>query len=312
MSILSKPYFHDEEAAIKYLESIVWTDGVSCPHCKTSGRVYDLKGKTTRPGLKKCGACRKQFTVKVGTIFESSHIPLHKWFQASYLMACSKKGISAHQLHRILEITYKSAWFMCHRIREAMKDDPKRPLGFLRKDPIVELDETYIGGKEKNKHKHKRLKGTGGINKMPVLSLVQRGGDVRSFHAPVVTAEELRPIVYKHVYTSATLMTDEALIYPAMAGRYKSHEAVKHNKGEYVRGKAHTNTAENYFSILKRGIIGVFHHVSAQHLPKYLAEFDCRYNQRMVSDHERFNNILANVVGRRLRYREKLSTSISN
>lgn len=305
MSILSKPYFHDEEAAIKHLESIVWANGISCPHCKASGRVYDLKGKTTRLGLKKCGACRKQFTVKIGTIFEDSHIPLHKWFQASYLMACSKKGISAHQLHRILEITYKSAWFMCHRIREAMKDDPKRPLGFLRKDPVVELDETYIGGLEKNKHKHKRLRGTGGVNKMPVLSLVQRGGDVRSFHAPIVTAEELRPIVYKHVYTSATLMTDEALIYPAMAGRYKGHEAVKHNKGEYVRGKAHTNTAENYFSILKRGIIGVFHHVSAQHLPKYLAEFDCRYNQRMVSDHERFENILANVVGRRLVYKER-------
>lgn len=303
MSILSKPYFHDETAAIKHLESIIWAGGISCPHCNTTGKTYELKGKTTRIGLKKCGACRKQFTVKIGTIFEDSHIPLYKWLQAVYLVASSKKGISAHQLHRTLEITYKSAWFMAHRIREAMKNDDDKPLG-RGKDKIVEIDETYVGGKEKNKHASKRKHlGTSGIGKEAVLSMIQRDGDVRSFHVPVVTAEALRPIVYKNVHTNAKLMTDEALIYPAMSGRYAGHEAVSHARGEYVRGVAHNNTVEGYFSILKRGIVGVFHHVSPQHLHRYLAEFDFRYNWRGVRDNERADELLRRVVGKRLMYK---------
>lgn len=303
MSILSKPYFHDEIKAYAYLENIIWPNGPTCPHCGSVERIGTMAGKATRIGLKKCYVCRKQFTVKVGTVYESSHIPLHKWLQATYLMCSSKKGMSALQIQRTLEITYKSAWFMCHRIREAMKDGNISPIGGDNK--IVEIDETYVGGKEKNKHANKRLKaGRGAVGKEPVVSLVERGGKVRSMHLPQVTAKTLAPILEQHVCRKSYLMTDDATVYPAVAGEYAGHESVNHSGGEYVRGDAHVNTAENYFSLLKRGIIGTFHHVSQQHLGRYVCEFDFRYNEQKISDAERTERALSGAVGKRLLYRD--------
>ncbi len=208
MSILSKPYFHNEAEAYVYLESVLWPNGPVCPHCGSVERISAMGGKATRIGLKKCYACRQQFTVKVGTVYESSHVPLHKWLQATFLMASSKKGISAHQLHRTLEVTYKTAWFMAHRIREAMKDDSISPIGGQNK--VVEIDETYVGGKEKNKHANKRLRaGRGSVGKAPVVSLVERGGKVRSMHLPEVTAKTLKPVLKTHINKQTYLMTDE-------------------------------------------------------------------------------------------------------
>lgn len=302
MSILSKEYFHDEQAAVTYLESVIWPNGPVCPHCGCMDRVYDLKGKATRIGLKKCGECRKQFTVKVGTVFESSHIPLHKWLQAAYLLACSKKGMSAHQLHRILEITYKSAWFMTHRLREAMRVAHIEPLGGA--GSVVEADETYVGGLEKNKHRKKRnKKGRGPVCKEAVFSLVERGGKVRSTHVPNVNAETLRPILYKQLHSESRLMTDEAKIYKPLGKAFAEHKAVSHSIGEYVRGDAHTNTIENYFSIFKRGIKGVYQHCGPQHLKRYLAEFDFRYNERDIDDLSRSTIVLRGIIGKRLLYK---------
>lgn len=302
MSVLSKEYFHNEEAAIKHLESIIWADGISCPKCGVVDNSYPLKGKTTRVGLRKCGACRQPFTVKIGTVFESSHIPAYKWLQATYLIASSKKGISAHQLHRTLEITYKSAWFMMHRIREAMAphgDLP--PLG--GKDKVVEVDETFVGGKEKNKHANKKLRaGRGAVGKEAVLSLIERGGKVRSHHGESVNAETLRPILNKQIAAETHLMTDDARQYIPLGKTFAKHDAVKHSIGEYVRGGAHTNTIEGYFSIFKRGMTGVYQHCSSKHLKRYLAEFDFRYNEREISDFERANNILKGADGKRLTY----------
>jgi len=314
MSILSKPHFHDEAKAYAYLEGILWPHGAVCPHCGSTEKVYCLEGVKSKPskknpegkerfGLKKCGACREQFTVTVGTVYESSHIPLHKWLQATYLMCSSKKGISALQIQRTLEITYKSAWFMCHRIREAMKDGNMTPMGGQNK--VVEIDETYVGGKEKNKHANKRLRaGRGAVGKAPVVSLVERDGRVRSMHLPEVTAKTLRPILDRHIDKKTYLMTDEARVYPAVTEAFAGHGSVNHSGGEYVRGTFwHTNTVENYFSILKRGIVGTFHHVSQQHLGRYVAEFDFRYNERKISDAERADAALSGAVGKRLTYR---------
>lgn len=302
MSILSKPYFHDEAAAYSKLESIVWPNGPVCPHCGGVEKIYEIKGKTARIGLKKCGQCRKQFTVKVGTVFESSHVALNLWLQAAYLMASSKKGVSANQLHRTLGVTLKTAWFMAHRLREAMRETSFAPLG--GENMVVEADETYIGGKEKNKHRNKRLnRGRGAVGKEAAFSLVERDGRVRSFHVPAVSAKTLKPILRKHLDERTYLMTDEAAVYPKVAGDM-AHGTVNHSIGEYVRGHFwHTNTVENYFSVLKRGVTGVYHHVSQQHLKRYLAEFDFRYNERTVTDGERFDGALAGIVGKRLTYR---------
>jgi transposase-like protein len=296
--------FTNSLAAATYLESLRWPNGPVCPHCGESKRkAYRLKSNTRR--LWKCAACRKQFTVTVGTIFESSHIPLHKWLLAFYLLCSSKKGMSAHQLHRMLGIQYKSAWFMCHRIRYAMRQGPFQE----RLRGVVEVDETYIGGKARNRRKRYQgvtKTGRGSPNKVPVVVLVERGGQARSFRAATVTGEELKGAIRRHVDRSARIMTDAFPSYRGLAPEFASHEVVNH-LDEWVRGEAHTNTAENFFSILKRGIDGVYHHVSEAHLPRYLDEFDFRYNTLArdgYTDADRTVKALSQVGGRRLRYEE--------
>ena len=275
MSLLSQPHFHNEAAAIARLEAIVWPNGPYCPRCGGFDRITLVKGG--RAGLRRCGPCKREFTVTVGTIFERSHIKLHKWFQAAHLMASSKKGISAHQLHRTLKITYKTAWFMEHRLREAMRE--LRPNGQLGGEgKTVEIDETYIGGKEGNKHRAKQTHIRGGSGKEITFSLVERGGRVRSHHVPSVSAKTLRPILREQINEARRVFSDEG---GAKVGRtFDEWDTVNHSLGEYVRGDVHTNTIESYFSILKRGITGTYHHVSRQHLKRYLAEFDFRYNER--------------------------------
>jgi transposase-like protein len=302
MSVLSKPYFHDEAKAFEYLESILWADGIVCPHCGTiGGRVYELKGKSTRLGLKKCGECRQQFTVKVGTVFEHGRMPLNKMLQAVYLMTSSKKGISAHQMHRILEISYKSAWFLMHRIREAMRSGDLAPFG--GEGGVVEVDETFIGRREGVE------KGRGGYaHKVPVLSLVHReSGQCRSFVVDNVTRETLIPIVLRNVDRETYIMTDEATQYRGQFRHvYLGHGRVNHGAGEYGRGRVHTNTVEGSFSIFKRGMKGVYQHCSEKHLHRYVAEFEFRYNNRTalgVEDGERSRQALRGLIGKRLTYR---------
>ena len=304
MSKLNSPHFINEDEARKYLENLRWPHGTVCPHCGSVGNAYATK----RPGLYRCGSkeCRKDFTAKVGTIYEGSHIPLHKWLLASYLLCSSKKGMSSHQLHRTLGVTYKSAWFMTHRIREAMAPHSSLPpLGGQGK--TVEADETYVGGKEKNKHaKDRKHAGRGAVGKQAVFSLVERGGAVRSTHVPAVNAHTLRPILNQQLDTASRLMTDEARHFLPLAGEYADHQAVNHGIGEYVRGEAHTNTIEGYFSIFKRGMGGIYQHCSEQHLKRYLAEFDFRYNNRValgVDDDMRTIAAIKGAEGKRLTYR---------
>ncbi|MBK6708206.1 MAG: IS1595 family transposase [Sphingomonadales bacterium] len=313
MSVLSKPYFHDEAKAFTYLESIIWADGVVCPHCGiVGGRVYDLSnvhGKASkkspegavRHGLKKCGECRKQFTVKVGTVFEHGRMPLHKMLQAVYLMTSSKKGISAHQLHRVLEITYKSAWFLAHRIREAMRSGELSPFG--SDGGAVEVDETYIG----HRNSSKRAKG-GHAHKMAVLSLVDRSsGKVRSFSIDGTIASEVHPIVRENIAKEARLMTDEARIYWKIGKEYAEHGRTLHGIGQYVKGDVHSNTVEGFFSIFKRGMRGVYQHCSERHLHRYLAEFDFRYSNREANgldDYLRSVEAMKGISGKRLTYRQ--------
>ena len=305
MTNLTDPIYHDEIKARKHLEAIRWPDGPYCPRCGVmDDRITKLKGKSTRPGVYKCKDCRKPFSVTVGTVFERSKIPLTKWLLATELLTASKKGMAAHQLHRMLGVTYKTAWFMAHRIREAMREFNPDPLGGEGK--IVEADETFIGGQQKNMHRHKRIKGTGGVGKESVFSLVERGGSVRSQHVPSVSARTLRPILVAQVDRKSTLMTDDAGQYRIMGPEFARHESVIHGAGEYVRGDAYTNTVENYFSILKRGITGCYFHVSQKHLKRYLCEFDFRYNERAglgVTDSERRDKALKGIAGKRLTYR---------
>jgi transposase-like protein len=304
MSDLHAKHLNNEVAARRYLEALRWPTGPICPHCGTIGEAYE----TSKEGLYRCGAkeCRKDFTVTIGTIFERSHIPLHKWLLAFHLMCSSKKGISAHQLHRMLGVTYKSAWFMAHRIRESMREGNPDPLGGTGK--TVEADETYIGGKEKNKHLGKRKRGNiGGKGKEAVFALVERGGAVRSHHIPEVTGKTLRPILVSQVDRKSFLMTDEAGQYLHVGKEFARHETVNHGIEEYVRGEAHTNTIEGYFSILKRGINGTYHHVSQAHLKRYLGEFDFRYNERQalgVDDAARTDKAIKGAEGKRLTYRQ--------
>ncbi len=302
MSVLSRPYFHDEAAAFAHLEGQLWPVAPICPHCgSVNAKHYDL-GKT-RMGLRKCceKGCRKQFTVKVGTVFEQAHIPLNKCLQAVYFMCVSKKGMSAHQLHRTLEISYKAAWFLCHRIREAMRDDGSFDmLGGANK--VVEADETYIGGKAKNRAFREPAK------KKAVLSLIERDGKVRSFHLANVTAESVRPLIAKNADKASMLMTDESTIYTKIGKDFALHGTVNHSASEYARlgGFIGINVSENFFSIVKRGIVGTYHSVSEAHLHRYLAEFDFRYNNRSklgCEDAERTARAMSGIVGKRLKYR---------
>ncbi|MDP3660787.1 IS1595 family transposase [Phenylobacterium sp.] len=302
---LTDKTFHDDEAARIHLEAQRWPDGAYCPHCGEAENVTLLGGKSTKPGTYICKSCRTKFTVTVGTVFERSHIGLAKWMLAFRLMASSKKGVSAHQLHRTLGVTYKSAWFMAHRIREAMRLDAPEPLGGEGK--VVEVDETYVGGKEANKHANKRNSRDMFGRKEAVVTLVERGGAARSFHVANVTAKTLRPVIVKNASRKSHLMTDGARMYPRVGREFAAHSAVDHASGEYVRlGHHHSNTVENYFSILKRGVIGTYHHVSEAHLSRYLDEFDFRYSNRSglgVDDVMRTNAMLKGSTGKRLTYR---------
>lgn len=309
--VLTAPQFHNEEAAFAHVERLLWPNGPTCPHCgATEEHIGRLTGKTSRAGLRKCYACRETFTVRVGTIFEDSHLPLHLWLQVIHLMCASKKGIATRQIQRMLNCSMKTAWHLTHRIRKAMDDGGLGPLGGEGK--TVEADETFIGGKLKNKHKHIReqVKPGGAWGKQTVLSLVERNGRVRSMHVASVTEKNVRAVLQTHIDARSQLYTDDAGQYRHI-GEVFAHEAVNHGKDEYVRGRAHTNTIENYFSILKRGITGNYFHVSEAHLHRYLAEFDFRYSNREgrgIDDVSRAALAVKGMVGKRLTYQTTLRT----
>lgn len=295
---LTNPIFTDAEKAREHLESINWPEGPFCPHCGETENVHRLAGKSHRAGLIQCNSCLKNFTVTVGTVFERSKISLNKWMLATYLLSSSKKGMSAHQIHRMLGVTYKTAWFMCHRIREAMKQDTG-PLGGPGR--TVEADETYVGGKAVNRAFRKPA------NKKAVVALVERidtgTGNVRSFHVANVNAKTLRPLIVTNVKRDTHLMTDRASVYVEVGREYDGHGKLDHSASEYVRDANHTNTVENFFSIFKRGVIGTYHHMSEAHLARYCAEFDFRYNTRLIDDRQRADAALRGIVGKRLTYR---------
>lgn len=303
MSYLSQPHFHNEAAAYAFVESRVWPNGPVCPHCGGVERNKLMGGASTRIGTYKCYDCRKPFTVKVGTIFESSHIPLRLWLQGIYLVAASKKGISANQLHRTLGITLKSAWFMGHRIREAMRDNSTDLLG--GGGSIVEADETFMGPKRGEKVIQ------GGGHRSKVVSLVSREGKTRSFHVANVDKDNLKPILLAHIAKDTHLMTDGAGHYKKIGKEFDLHESTNHTQKEYAKAsvvdgvRAHSNTVESYFGILKRGISGIYHHVSEEHLQRYVDEFDFRFSNRKslgIDDNQRADLLLKGVVGKRLTY----------
>jgi transposase-like protein len=302
MSLLSREQLQDEEAAYAWVEANIWPEGPVCPHCKGTERISKMKGTATRIGLYKCYACRKQFNVKVGSIFEKSHVPMHVWLQAFFLIAGSKKGVSSNQLHRTLGVTLKTAWFMGHRIREAMRTGSLLPpMG--GPGSIIEADETYIG---KTKNYVRRANQAGSAHKQKVLSLVERGGDVRSFKVDDVKAETIKPIIDANISKESRLMTDQAKYYTVLGREFASHEVVDHSRDEWKRGDAHTNTLEGYFSVFKRGMKGVYQHCDERHLHRYLAEFDFRYNNRVargVHDEPRAAKMVQGAVGKRLTYR---------
>lgn len=295
---LSHPIFTDEVAARTALENIRWPDGPFCPHCAATDRIARVETESARPGLHYCNHCKGQFTVTVGTAFERSKVPLTKWWLATYLMCSSKKGMSSHQIHRMLGVTYKTAWFMCHRIREAMKSGGGGLLG--TGGGTVEVDETFWGNTKPKGQK----KGRGYHHKMKVLSLVERDGEKRSFHVPRVNAETLRPILKAQLSEKARLMTDEASAYTLVGREFAGHGVVAHGAGEYARGEDNTNTVESSFALLKRGLYGTFHHVGEQHLQRYADEFDFRWNHRKTSDILRTQAALSGIEGKRLMYRQ--------
>lgn len=297
--ILTQPHFQDADKAREYLEALRWANGVICPHCGVIGAHYKLQGKATRPGVYKCVACSDQFTVTVGTVFERSKIGLHIWLQAVHLMSASKKGISAKQLERMLGVTYKTAWFMAHRIREAMAPDYSQGNNMGGNGGVVEVDETYWGNSRKARSSI--------ADKMKVVSLVERDtGQKRSFHVANVTGATLRPILKSQLSAKAHLMTDEAKFYTVLGREFAQHSKVNHGAKEYARGNVTTNTVESSFAILKRGLIGTFHHVSEKHLQRYATEFDFRWNTRSsqgFQDADRADVALRAIGGKRLTYR---------
>jgi len=321
-SVLNETYFHDEAAAFAALEGILWPDGPICPHCGVVGRAGKLEGVkdkrgNVRLGLWKCYTreCRKQFSVRKGTVFESSHLKLHQWFQVAYLLSASKKGCSSHQLARTLRVTVKTAWFASHRIREAMRMGGLSPMGGAGE--IVEVDETVIGKLEGAPKRP--YQGYGQQWRNVVLALVERGGNVRTFHVGSTTTGELVPIVRANIQAETFVMTDEASWYRSLGESFAYHEAVNHTDKQYVRrdfswhaGKMQTltittNTVEGYFSIFKRGMKGVYQHCKERHLHRYLAEFDFRYNHRVrlgYGDMDRTAVALRGIVGKRLTYRD--------
>lgn len=318
MTNLTDPIFNDNDAAREHLEAIRWADGVYCPHCGNNdpASIHLLRGKSHRPGLFQCNACREHFTVTVGTVMERSKIPLCKWVLGFHLYAASKKGLSAHQLHRMIGVTYKTAWFMAHRIREAMKEDVKSsgPIGGEGK--TVEADETYIGKRETPRKPSPQRMGrpylkSGGNQKRTVVGLVERGGSVRMFHLNDATASTVRDVLVRNVDRKSILYTDASRLYTRTGEEYASHKTTNHANGEYVRYEGeetiHSNTIENVFSVFKRGMVGVYQHCGEAHLHRYLAEFDFRYNRRSalgVSDRERADDLIRGTIGKRLTYQQ--------
>ncbi|MGL4395616.1 MAG: IS1595 family transposase [Hyphomicrobium sp.] len=312
-SLLTLEHLQNEDAAYKWVEAHIWPKGAQCPHCFEKERVSKMKGNATRFGLYKCYACRKQFRVTVGTIFASSHVPLHLWLQAFYLIAGSKKGISANQLHRTLGVTLKTAWFMGHRIREAMRTGSLvPPMGGEGK--TVEVDETIYGRAAthpKGRKRHTGRKITGASHKNVIVSLVERGGSVRSYHVAGSTVSEVIPIIEQNVRRETAIMTDSAQLYKyRISDKFASHDRVDHSISEYVRYEPaktiHTNTVEGYFSVFKRGMRGTYQHCKEKHLHRYLAEFDFRYNNRVrlgVTDEDRAAKMIKGAQGKRLTYR---------
>jgi transposase-like protein len=305
------PHFQSPELAREWLEGQRWSEGPICSHCGTINHAY----KTKKPGWYRCAEkeCRKDFTVTTGTLMERSHIALNKWLMAFYLMASSKKGVSSHQIHRALNVDYKSAWFMTHRIREAMRDGDLSPLGGSDGSGIVEADETYFGKTEQPKVSKQRggrpykVGSRGPRDKRAIVALVERGGNIRSFHVAVADKETVTKIVKENVSKEARLMTDESKLYWGADEHFASHETVKHGAKEYVRGDVHTNTIEGSFSIFKRGMRGVYQHCKEKHLHRYLAEFDFRYNHRVglgFSDIDRTKVAVKGIEGKRLTYRQ--------
>ncbi len=318
MSALSAPYMHDEVAAFAHVEAILWPHGPVCPHCGVIGNAYELKGVRTKPskknpdgkerfGLKKCKDCGKQFTVWIGTIFEGSHVALHLWLQAIYLITSSKKGISSHQLHRTLGITVKSAWFMSHRIREAMRSDGS--VDFGSNGGVVEIDETFTGNDRAVKPKRSKY-GRGHHHKHKVLTLVDRDtGRAKSMVVDDLKAKTLVPILRDNIAEEAVVYTDEAGQYQNLCRYFADHAFVRHGQGEWGRGEVHTNTIEGYFSIFKRGVKGVYQHCAKKHLHRYASEFEFRYNHRVangVDDANRATLTLQGIVGKRMLYRDSL------
>ena len=310
MSAINAPHFTNDDAARELIESIRWPDGPVCSHCGSINHAYAVKG---RGGLYRCAEpeCRKDFTCTTGTVMERSKIPLHKWMMAFYLMNASKKGISAHQLHRTLGLTYQTAWFLCHRIREAMRDGGLAPMGGA--GGIVEADETYFGPSEQP-HVSPQRKGRpyksgsrGPRDKRAIVSLVERGGRVRSFHIPSANADTVVGIVSDNIAKESRLHTDESRLYTFVGTQFAAHETVKHSAKEYARGDVNTNSVEGYFSIFKRGMKGVYQHCKEKHLHRYLGEFDHRYNHRIAlgfNDTDRMNAAIKGVEGKRLTYRQ--------